>query len=63
MGSGIQATEMKRKQEVQGGKRAQTIGGFFPWADLCEKEIQHAKVVVGSEAKLSTVSPTQIWPT
>lgn len=63
MGSGIQATEMKRKQEVQGGERAQTIGGFFRWPNLCGKEIQHVKVVMGSEAKLRTVSPTQLWPT
>lgn len=63
MGSGIQATDMKRKEGGQEGKRAQTIGGFFPWADLCGKEIQHVKVVVGSEAKPSTVSPAQLWPT
>lgn len=57
MGSGIQATETKKKEGSQDGKRAQTIRGFFPWADLCcGKEIQHVKIVLGSEAKLNTFS-------
>ena len=30
-------------------ERIQTIGGFFPWATLCGKEMRFGKVVLGSE--------------